>query len=102
MKVLPWGLALTLALGAALPAAADQKLAENKNCLACHGVKDKLVGPAFKSVAAKYAGQAGAPAALAEKIRKGGSGVWGQTPMPPNDVTAAEAKILADWVLSLK
>ena len=102
MKILLWVWTLGLAWGAALPSMADQKLAENKNCLACHGVKEQIVGPAFKSVAAKYAGQTGAPAALAEKIRKGSSGVWGPTPMPPNDVTAAEAKVLADWVLSLK
>ena len=75
---------------------------ENKNCLACHSVKEKIVGPAFKDVAAKYAGQAAASAMLAEKIQKGGSGTWGQIPMPPNDETPAEAKILADWVLTLK
>ena len=91
-----------LALSAALPALADQKLAEKKNCLACHGMKEKVVGPAFKEVAAKYAGQADASNMLAEKIQKGGVGVWGQMAMPPNDVTAAEAKTLADWVLAVK
>lgn len=102
MKILPWVLTLASASGAALPSLADQKLAESKNCLACHGMKEQVVGPAFRSVAAKYAGQAEASAALAEKIRKGSGGVWGQVPMPPNDVTAAEAKVLADWVLSLR
>src|SRR5262245_5588106 len=91
-----------LAVASAMPAFADPKLAEKKNCLACHSVKDKIVGPALKDVAAKYAGQANASGMLAEKIQKGGSGTWGQVPMPPNDVTAAEAKTLADWVLSLK
>jgi cytochrome c len=95
-------LTVMLALCAALPAMADQKLAEKKNCLACHSVKEKIVGPAFKDVAAKYAGQANASQALAEKIQKGGVGAWGQIPMPPNDVTPAEAKTLADWVLALK
>ncbi|MBS0446746.1 MAG: c-type cytochrome [Proteobacteria bacterium] len=95
-------LILLLATGFALPAVADQKLAEKKNCLACHGVKEKIVGPAFKDVAAKYAGQSGAAQQLAAKIQKGGSGVWGEMAMPPNDVTPAEARTLADWVLSLK
>ena len=99
MKLLTVTLAL---LCAALPAVADQKLAEKKNCLACHAVKEKVVGPALKEVAAKYAGQDDAANRLADKIRQGGVGVWGQVPMPPNDVTAAEAKVLADWVLAMK
>ena len=95
-------LTLLLALAAALPASADQKLAEQKNCLTCHSVKDKVVGPAFKDVAAKYAGQADAAKALATKIQKGSVGVWGQVPMPPNAVTDTEATALATWVLGLK
>lgn len=95
-------LATMLLLGAVLPAAADQKLAEKKNCLACHALKEKVVGPAFKDVAAKYAGQADATKLLAEKIQKGGVGAWGQIPMPPNDVTPAEATTLAAWVLGTK
>lgn len=98
MRTLP----LLLVLGLALPAMADQKLAEKKNCLACHAIKDKLVGPAFKDVAAKYGGQADASARLAEKIQKGGKGAWGEVPMPPNDVTPAEANALAEWVLGQK
>ncbi len=94
-------LAMTLAVAA--PAFADQALATSKNCMACHSVDKKLVGPAFKDVAAKYAGQAGAADKLAAKIVKGGSGVWGPVPMPANaQVNDAEAKKLADWVLSLK
>ena len=95
-------LTVMLALCAALPALADQKLAEKKNCLACHSVKEKIVGPSFKEIAAKYGGQANASQTLAEKIQKGGVGAWGQIPMPPNDVTPAEAKTLADWVLGVK
>lgn len=82
---------------------ADQALATAKTCMACHAVDKKLVGPAFKDVAKKYAGSKEAPAALAVKIVKGGSGVWGAIPMPPNAlVSEAEAKKLAAWVLSIK
>jgi len=95
-------LAVMLALCVALPAFGDQKLAQDKNCLTCHSVKEKVVGPAFKDVAAKYASQPGAAATLAGKIEKGSTGVWGDTPMPPNNVTPAEAKSLAEWVLSAK
>lgn len=96
-------IALTLSLAAAGPALADQALATAKNCMACHAVDKKLVGPAFKEVAAKYAGQAGAADKLAGKIVKGGSGVWGPVPMPANaQVSPEEAKKLADWVLTLK
>jgi cytochrome c len=95
--------ALTFALVAAGPALADQALATAKNCMACHAIDKKLVGPAYKDVAAKYAGQAGAADKLAAKIQKGGSGVWGPVPMPANtQVNEAEAKKLAAWVLSLK
>jgi len=95
-------LVVMLAACTAIPALADPKLADKKNCLACHSIATKVVGPALKDVAAKYAGQADAAAALAGKIQKGSSGVWGDVPMPANDVTAAEAKTLADWVLTLK
>ena len=92
------------ALGAlAAPAMADQALATAKNCMACHAVDKKLVGPSYKEVAAKYAGQAGAADKLAGKILKGGSGVWGPVPMPANaQVNEAEAKKLAAWVLTMK
>lgn len=79
------------------------ELAKSKNCLACHAVDKKLVGPAYKDVAAKYAGQAGAADMLAEKILKGGKGTWGPVPMPANpQVKPEEAKTLAEWVLSQK
>ncbi|MBS0353270.1 MAG: c-type cytochrome [Proteobacteria bacterium] len=78
-------------------------LAKAKNCLACHAVDKKVVGPAYKDVAAKYKGDKTAEAKLVEKVQKGGSGVWGQVPMPPNpQVTPAEAKTLVSWVLSQK
>jgi len=94
--------ALIAAVAVSAPAFASMELAQKKNCLACHAVDKKVVGPAYKEVAAKYAGDKTAAAKLAEKIQKGGAGVWGQVPMPPNQVTPEEAKTLAAWVLSLK
>ena len=96
---------LALALGAMTltPALADEALAKAKNCMACHAVANKLVGPAYKDVAKKYAGDASAADKLATKIIKGGSGVWGAVPMPANpQVSEAEAKKLVAWVLSQK
>ena len=95
----------TLAAGAVVssPALADLQLATAKNCMACHAVATKLVGPSYKDVAAKYAGQKDAVDKLAGKIIKGGSGVWGPVPMPANaQVNDAEAKKLAAWVLMAK
>lgn len=87
----------------ALPAMADEALAKSKNCMACHSVDKKLVGPAYKDVAKKYAGDKTAADKLAAKIMKGGSGVWGAIPMPANpQVNDADAKKLAAWVLGLK
>jgi cytochrome c len=77
-------------------------LAKAKNCLTCHAVDKKLVGPAYKDVAAKYKGDKAAPAALAAKVKAGGKGVWGEIPMPPNNVTDDEAKKLVAWVLTQK
>ncbi|HXD38988.1 MAG TPA: c-type cytochrome [Ramlibacter sp.] len=92
-----------LAAAACVPAMADLALATAKNCTACHAVDKKIVGPAYKDVAAKYAGQKDAVDKLSAKIMKGGSGVWGPVPMPANtQVNEAEAKKLAAWVLSLK
>jgi cytochrome c len=92
-----------MAAAACVPAMADLALATSKNCLACHAIDKKVVGPAYKDVAAKYAGQKDVVDKLAAKIMKGGSGVWGPVPMPANtQVNAAEAKKLAAWVLTLK
>jgi len=99
---------LSFCAGAALaasfataPAHASQELASSKACLACHSVDKKLVGPAFKDVAAKYKGDKGAEAKLSESILKGSTGKWGPIPMPANNVSPAEASTLAKWVLSL-
>ncbi|MEZ7835020.1 MAG: c-type cytochrome [Burkholderiaceae bacterium] len=101
MKRILIAIAATTLLAA--PAIADMALAKSKNCMACHAVDRKLVGPSYKDVAAKYAGDAAAADKLAAKIMKGGSGVWGAIPMPANpQVSAAEANILAAWVLSNK
>lgn len=95
--------ALVAAASVTAPAMADQALATSKNCMACHAIDKKLVGPAFKDVAAKYAGDKSAADKLATKVMKGGAGVWGPVPMPANpQVSDAEAKKLAAWVLSQK
>ena len=84
-------------------AQADEALAKSKNCLSCHAIDKKLVGPAYKDVAAKYAGQKDAADKPAQKVIKGGVGVWGQIPMPANaQVNDAEAKKLVAWILTLK
>jgi len=94
---------LSLSAGLAAPALADLQLAQSKNCMACHAVDKKVIGPAFKDVAAKYKDDKGAVDMLAGKILKGGSGVWGPVPMPANtQVSDAEAKKLAAWVLQAK
>ncbi len=90
-----------LGFGAAAQGQNAQELAKAKNCFACHAVDKKLVGPAYKEIAAKYKGNKDAAAILAKKIREGGVGVWGQVPMPANpQVNAQEAETLAKWVLS--
>ena len=94
------------ALGLAVasgPVFAQAELAKQKNCLACHAVDKKLVGPAYKDVAAKYKGDKDALAKLSNKVKRGGSGVWGSIPMPPNtQVSDADIKNLVDWILTLK
>jgi cytochrome c len=94
--------ALALATLLSPHAWADPALAQSKACMSCHAVATKLVGPAFKDVAAKYAKDKKAADMLAAKIQKGGSGVWGNAVMPPGQVTPEEAKKLALWVLSTK
>ena len=84
-------------------ALASDALAKKYGCLACHTVDKKLIGPAYKDVAAKYKGDAGAEAKLVTKVKNGGAGAWGQIPMPPNAaVPDADIKILVKWVLSAK
>ena len=95
-------LTLSLAL-AATPALANEALATKNACTACHAIDKKIVGPAYKEVAAKYRGDAKAEAMLIDKVKKGGVGVWGQVPMPPNaQVKDEDVKTLVKWVLSLK
>jgi cytochrome c len=96
-------LAATFAV-AAIPAAhASPELAKAKACMSCHAVGTKLVGPAYKDVAAKYAKDAGAEAKMVQKILKGSSGTWGPIPMPANpQVSEADAKVLAKWILAQK
>ena len=94
---------LAAAVTVATPVLADEALAKAKNCMACHAVDKKLVGPAYKEVAAKSKADKTAADKLAAKIVKGGSGVWGAVPMPANpQVSEAEAKKLAAWVLAAK
>jgi cytochrome c len=94
---------LALALPAALPARASEELAKKHACFACHATDKKLVGPSYKDVAAKYRTDKGAEAKLFEKVKKGGTGVWGQVPMPPNAaVPDADIRALVKWVLSQK
>ncbi len=96
-------LALSAAVAATTPAFADQALATAKNCMACHAVDKKVLGPAYKDVAAKYKDDKGAVAKLTEKVMKGGAGVWGPIPMPANaQVNEAEAKKLVTWILGMK
>ena len=100
-------LAAALLASGAASAALDNKAAEEMmrkdGCAACHAIDKTVVGPPFQEVAAKYKGDAKAAAMLAEKVKKGGSGVWGETPMPPNSfVSDDDIKALVEWVLTLK
>ncbi len=101
---------IALAAGAALAAAlpvtaladeAGEKLLKDKGCTACHANEKKIIGPAYKEVAKKYKGDAKAPAMLAEKIIKGGQGVWGPIPMPPNKVSEDDAKKMVATILAM-
>lgn len=102
----PFGLAAVTAAGLAGPAQAQANIeaAMNKvGCLACHAKDKKLVGPAYKDVAAKYKGQADIVAKLSDKVRKGGKGAWGVVPMPPtgaDKLSDADLKAAIEWVLS--
>ena len=93
--------ALAAGFAASTPALADMALATTKNCMACHAVEKKLVGPSYKDIATKYAGQADAADKLANKVVKGGSGAWGPVPMPANaQINDADAKKLVAWILA--
>ena len=93
--------ALATGFAVSTPALADMALATSKNCMACHAVDKKLVGPSYKDIATKYAGQADAADKLANKVIKGGSGAWGPVPMPANaQINDADAKKLVTWILA--
>ena len=99
-RSLMWFALTALSSNAAM---ANADLAKSKNCMSCHAVANKILGPAYKDVAAKYAGQKDAEDKLTQKILKGGSGVWGAVPMPANpQVSETEARTLVKWVLSQK
>ncbi|MCM8613884.1 MAG: Cytochrome c-552 [Accumulibacter sp.] len=101
MKASPVLLLIGAGLMSAGAAQADEALAKAKNCLSCHAVDKKVVGPSYKDVAKKYSAKD--EAMLAEKVMKGGKGVWGPVPMPPNpSVKPDEADKLVKWILSLK
>jgi cytochrome c len=100
--LLALGAVLSMQSALAADPAAAEALFKSKPCAACHNVDMKMVGPALKEVAAKYADTEGAVDLLAGHIKNGSQGVWGPMPMPANPVTEEEAKILAEWVLSLK
>jgi cytochrome c len=92
---------IVIACMASAPAWASPELAQKKNCMACHAVATKLIGPSYKDVAVKYAGQSDAVAKLSQKVLKGGSGVWGAVPMPANpQVSEAEATQRVLWILT--
>ena len=95
-------LVLVSALACTMPAMAGIDMAQKKNCLSCHMIDQKLVGPAWRDVAVKYAGREDAVPLLAAKVQKGGTGVWGTAVMPPNPVTPDEARELVTWILTLK
>lgn len=103
MKLLNILAVAALGLLVAGQASANEALAKSKNCMTCHAIDKKVVGPSYKDVAKKYAGQKDAAAKLADKVKKGGSGTWGTVPMPPNpQVSDADLKTLVSWVLSQK
>jgi cytochrome c len=101
MKQLALILGASAALAACSTALASPELAKKHACFACHAVDKKLVGPSYKEVAGKYRGDKGAEARLADKVKKGSQGTWGQVPMPPNAaVPDAEVRALVKWILS--
>jgi cytochrome c len=99
--------ALILGSGCAGAWAQDSKeikeLLQASGCMSCHASDEKVVGPAFKAIAGKYAGQADAADALMQSVRNGSRGKWGRTPMPPHtSLSAADLKTLTTWILAQK
>jgi cytochrome c len=103
MKRLAIFVAAAAVIPTSLPAYANDELAKKHACLACHAVDKKLVGPSYKDIAAKYRSDASAEAKLADKVKKGSQGTWGQVPMPPNPaVPDSDVRTLVKWILSQK
>jgi cytochrome c len=103
MRIYTISLATAACLAFASAAQANEKLLQASGCTACHSMDKKLIGPAYKDVAAKYRGKKGAEADLAKKVKAGSKGVWGDIPMTPNaHVKDEDIKTLVQWILSLK
>ncbi len=103
MKLFHLIFALAALAATTVPAAASEALIKKARCISCHALDRKLVGPAYKDVAAKYRGQEGAAARLQAKVRQGGVGVWGAVPMPPNPperISDADLAAVIEWMLS--
>ncbi len=104
MKMTQFVCAIALGMVAVAPVQASEEIIKKARCVACHTVDQKRVGPAYKEVAAKYKGQADAVAVLSAKVRNGGTGTWGQIPMPPNGadkISDADLKAAIEWILKL-
>ncbi|MBL8457868.1 c-type cytochrome [Zoogloea sp.] len=104
MKVVQVVCAVALSVAAVVPAMASEEIIKKARCVACHAIDQKRVGPAYKDVAAKYKGQGDAVAVLSAKIRHGGTGNWGQIPMPPHPadkISDADLKAVVEWILKL-
>lgn len=103
MTVAAAGSLMLAGQASAADAKAAEALAQKNGCLACHSVANKVVGPSYKDVAAKYKGDKGAEAKLVEKVKKGGSGTWGPIPMPPNSphVKDEDIKTIVQWILTM-
>jgi cytochrome c len=103
MRITAVALAIGACLAFASPAQANEKLLQASGCTACHSVDKKLIGPAYKDVAAKYRGNKGAEADLIKKVKAGSKGVWGDIPMTPNaHVKDEDIKTMVQWILQLK
>lgn len=104
MTVAAAGSLMLAGQASAVDAKAAEALAQKSGCLACHSVNNKVVGPSYKDIAAKYKGDKTAEAKLIEKVKKGGSGVWGPIPMPPNSphVKDQDIKTIVQWILTMK
>jgi cytochrome c len=103
MKLAGTCIVLAALAGVALPAAANEELAKKHNCLACHTVDKKMVGPSYREVAAKYRADKDASTKLAAKVKNGSQGVWGNVPMPPNAaVPDTDVNALVKWILTQK